>query len=80
MLDKFGQAVRNIRITRSLLLYNMAEDLGISSSQLSGIERGTKPIPKWFIPKLETTYNIGHEYTKTLYILADMCYRELEKG
>jgi len=45
MLDKFGKLLRDIRITRSLLLYDMAKTLDISSTELSAIERGRKPIP-----------------------------------
>lgn len=45
-LDKFGRLLRDIRITRSLLLYDMARDLGMSSADLSSIETGKKPIPK----------------------------------
>lgn len=30
MLDNFGKAVRNIRLSRCMLLYDMAKDLDIS--------------------------------------------------
>lgn len=40
MLDKFGKLVRDIRITRSLLLYDMAKTLDISPAELSAIESG----------------------------------------
>ena len=39
-LDKFGKLVRDIRITRSLLLYDMAKTLDISPAELSAIECG----------------------------------------
>lgn len=70
MLDSFGKAVRNIRLTRSLLLYDMAKTLGISSAELSAIETGKKPIPDWFIPALEKTYDIGEHYARILRMLA----------
>jgi len=44
-LDKFGKLVRDIRITRSLLLYDMAKTLDISPAELSAIECGKKPGP-----------------------------------
>lgn len=59
MLDKFGKLVRDIRITRSIYLYDMAKDLGISSAELSAIECGKKPVPDWFIPSLKSLYGIG---------------------
>ncbi len=71
MLDKFGQLVRNIRITRSLLLLDMARNLGITPAELSAIECGRTSIPDWFIPTLKQTYNIGGTYAKTLSLLAD---------
>lgn len=66
-LDKFGSLLRDIRITRSLLLYDMARDLGMNSADLSGIETGKKPIPKDFISKIQELYSIG-----------DFCQRMLE--
>ena len=43
MFDKFGKLVRDIRITRSLLLYDMAKTLDISPAELSAIE--ATPVP-----------------------------------
>ena len=34
-LDDFGRTVRNIRLVRALLLYDMAKDLDISPAQLA---------------------------------------------
>ncbi len=72
MFDSFGQLVRDIRLTRSILLLDMARDLGITPAELSGIECGRKPIPDWFIPALARTYNIGNACAKTLTYLADL--------
>ena len=44
MLDKFGKLVRDIRITRSLLLYDMAKTLGISPAE---------PTPFLYLPRIE---------------------------
>ena len=48
-LDAFGRMVRDIRLVRAMLLYDMAKDLDISSFELSAIECGRKPVPDWFI-------------------------------
>jgi DNA-binding XRE family transcriptional regulator len=69
-LDSFGKLVRDIRITRSLLLYDMAKALDISPAELSAIETGKKPVPDWFIPALEEKYGIGDTCAKTLAFLA----------
>lgn len=70
MLDNFGRLVRDIRITRSLLLYDMAKALDISPAELSAIETGKKPVPDWFIPTLKEKYGIGDTCAKTLTFLA----------
>lgn len=59
MLDKFGKLVRDIRISRKILLYDMAKTLNISSAELSAIECGRKPIPDWFISSLVKEYQIS---------------------
>lgn len=70
MLDEFGRLVRSIRITRSLLLYDMAKRLNITSAELSAIESDRKPVPEWFIPALEKNFGIGDTCAKTLRFLA----------
>ena len=55
-LDKFGFAVRDIRIEENILLYDMAKALRISPAALSGMECGRLPVPDWFIPRLLETY------------------------
>ena len=83
-LDKFGKLVRDIRITRSLLLYDMAKTLDISPAELSAIECGKKPVPGWFIPALEKHYGIGETCAHTLRFwlrieVIDICPGEIER-
>lgn len=40
MLDKFGKLMRDIRITRNLLIYDIAKKLDISPAELSAKNRG----------------------------------------
>lgn len=47
-MTPFGKAVRHLRIEREMLLGEMADALGVSSSYLSQIESGKKPIPSDF--------------------------------
>ena len=70
MLDKFGKLVRDIRITRSLLLYDMAKTLNISSAELSEKKKRKKPVPDWFISALEENYGIGDTCAHMLSIFA----------
>ena len=71
MLDKFGKLVRDIRITLSLLLLDMAKELDISPAELSAIECGRKPVPDWFIPALKKHYGIGNIYAHMLSVFAE---------
>lgn len=65
--EEFSRLMRNIRITRSMLLRDMAEDLGISSAELSAFETGRKPVPDWLIPAVAKRYNIGDWCERLLY-------------
>lgn len=65
-LDDFGRTVRNIRLVRALLLYDMAKDLDISPAELSAIECGRKPVPDWFVSKLQEKYGIGDMHAQSL--------------
>ena len=65
-LDAFGRMVRDIRLVRAMLLYDMAKDLDISPAELSAIECGRKPVPDWFISKLQEKYGISDMHAQSL--------------
>ena len=65
-LDAFGRMVRDIRLVRAMLLYDMAKDLNISPAELSAIECGRKPVPDWFISKLQEKYGISNMHAQSL--------------
>lgn len=66
-LDAFGKSMRGVRLAKGLLLYDMAKTLDISSAELSAIECGRKPVPDWFIPKLQEKYFLSDVCVRTLY-------------
>lgn len=51
-LTSFGKAVRMARIQTGDTLLTMATALGVSSSFLSGLETGSKKIPKDWVSKI----------------------------
>ncbi len=51
-MTPFGKAVRHLRIEHEMLLGSMADALGVSSSYLSQIESGKKPIPHGFADRV----------------------------
>lgn len=65
-LDAFGRMVRNIRLVRALLLYDMAKDLDISLSAIEYRPSGRKPVPDWFVSRLQEKYDISDMHTQSL--------------
>jgi transcriptional regulator with XRE-family HTH domain len=51
-MTPFGKAVRHLRIEHEMLLGSMADSLSVSSSYLSQIESGKKPIPPGFADRV----------------------------
>jgi transcriptional regulator with XRE-family HTH domain len=51
-MTPFGKAVRHLRLEHEMLLGTMADALGVSSSYLSQIESGKKPIPHGFADRI----------------------------
>lgn len=58
-LDDFGRTVRNIRLVRALLLYDMAKDLDISPAELSAIECREKTCSR--LVRLQAARKIRHQ-------------------
>ena len=76
-LTPFGKALRKLRIDRSLLLADMAEELGVSAAFLSGIETGKKSIPGDLITKLMRAYSLNDNEVNTLQEAADASVRTM---
>jgi transcriptional regulator with XRE-family HTH domain len=58
-MTPFGKIVRHLRIDREMLLGDMAELLNVSSSYLSQIETGKKPIPEGFAERVANLFNLA---------------------
>ena len=54
------------RIKELVSRYDMAKDLDISPAELSAIECGRKPVPDWFVSKLQEKYGISDMHAQTL--------------
>lgn len=71
-LTEFGKAVRKARIDTGCTLLTMAQELGVTSAFLSGLETGSKKIPKKWIKEIQAFFNArGHEISE-LQELADV--------
>lgn len=58
MVHGLHKYLREIRIKHDELLKDMADRLGMSSSELSAIEHGKKPMPEGFMKRIQTLYMI----------------------
>ena len=65
-ITPFGRVVRKHRIDQGMLLKDMAEALGISSSWLSAIETGRKPITKGLPKRVAKVLGLDLEETADL--------------
>ncbi|AFE58025.1 helix-turn-helix domain-containing protein [Rahnella aceris] len=71
-LTEFGKAVRIARIEIDYTLLTMAEELGTSSAFLSGLETGSKKIPKKWVKTISTFFKSKNHPIENLQELADV--------
>ena len=77
MLSEFGIALRKIRLDRQLLLKEMAEALDVTSAFLSSVETGKRKVPKDFVSKLCSLYNLTSVECDTLERASAMTQQEI---
>ena len=65
-MTPFGKAVRHLRIEHEMLLGTMADGLGMSSSYLSQIESGKKPLPAGFADRISRLLSLDTEAAANL--------------
>ena len=71
MLTPFGIALRKIRLDRSLRLLDLAKELNLTSSFVSAIETGVKPIPKDYVILIVNSLHLSPEEESELQKAAD---------
>ena len=66
-LTPFGKALRHLRVDLDITLKDMAKDLEMKPSVLSGIEHGRKAVPDDLIDQIHAEYpDVSHECTAKL--------------
>jgi len=55
-ITNFGKELRKLRLDLGITLFQMAKDIGVSSSMLSSVETGRKAVPDSLIEVLAGTY------------------------
>jgi transcriptional regulator with XRE-family HTH domain len=76
-LTPFGKALRKLRIEKSLRLLDLATKLDVSTSFLSAVETGKKPIPNGFVRKLSHTLTISQAELEELHRAEDRTRTEV---
>lgn len=66
MLTPFGKALRSLRLDKGMLLKDMAEDLGVTSSYLSSVETGKRNIPEEWPQRIGKLYDLNPNELKKL--------------
>jgi transcriptional regulator with XRE-family HTH domain len=67
MVSKFGKFLRKLRIDENLILKDMADMLGVTSSMLSAVENGKKSVPLDWEEKINITYNLNQNQKDELH-------------
>ncbi|ELB6473042.1 helix-turn-helix transcriptional regulator [Salmonella enterica] len=71
-LTEFGKAVRKARIDTDCTLLTMAQELGVTSAFLSGLETGSKKIPKKWVKEIHSFFKSRGYELDNLQELADV--------
>lgn len=71
MITPFGVAARKIRLDKGLRLLDLARTLGLSSSFISAVETGRKPIPADYVRSVARALGLSREETLDLEKAAD---------
>lgn len=61
MITEFGKWLKIFRIKLGIRLYDMSQQLGVSSAFLSAVERGNKSIPLDFVERIKVKYQLSKE-------------------
>lgn len=70
-VTQFGRYIRKLRIDHGMILKDLADALGVSSSYISAVELGKKNIPESFIEKLVLRFGINTQERAELYRIAN---------
>lgn len=65
-LTVFGKTLRKLRIDRDLMLKDLADRLGMTSTFVSAVESGRKSIPTGFVAKVAQAMNLQGEERASL--------------
>lgn len=71
MMTELSILLKKIRLENGQVLKKMADSLQVTSSYLSAVENGKRPMPKEWLAKLKDGYNLSEEKVEDIRIAAD---------
>lgn len=80
MLTPFGVTLRKLRLDKQMRLLDLAEKLGRTSSYVSAIETGKKPIPRGYVAEVAHAMKLTAAQRDELQRAADRTRRDLSVG
>lgn len=76
MLTTFGKILRKLRIDNGQLLKDMADNLGISSANLSSVEHGKRSPQRTMVQDIIIKYHLQAEDEESLWNAYDLAREE----
>lgn len=70
-MTELSKILRKIRLENGQILKKMADSLGVTSSYLSAVENGKRPMPKEWLQKLAQEYELSQERVDEIRVAAD---------
>lgn len=76
-MTDFGKFLRKLRIDHGEVLYDMSQNLKVSSAFLSSVENGIKSVPVDLVKKIVVFYMLEQEQAEELQRLAESTKRQV---
>lgn len=71
MMTELSMILRKIRLENGQVLKKMADSLGVTSSYLSAVENGKRPMPKEWPEILSKEYHLNQRQLEEIHVAAD---------
>lgn len=71
MMTELSMILKKIRLENGQVLKKMADSLQVTSSYLSAVENGKRPMPKEWLGKLKESYSLNDEIVEAIRLASD---------
>ncbi len=78
MMTELSMILKKIRLEHGQVLKKMADSLQVTSSYLSAVENGKRPMPKDWPEKLRAQYGLNSSQVEEIYIAAEKLTKSIK--